>query len=88
MLEFYIVGGYISILLYALLVENVKDFREYMIQLMEVVIKTCKIEKTHAYTLISAFSIILLFASWIGFIILMLLIGDFLIAKYKKRMKI
>ena len=85
MLEFFIVGGYITILLYALLVENVKDFREYMIQLMDVVIKTCKIEKTHAYTLISTFGVILLFTSWIGFIILMLLIGDFLIAKYKNK---
>ena len=85
MLEIYIIGGYIAILLYALLIENSKDFREYMIQLMEVVIKTCKIKKTHAYTLISTFSVILLFTSWIGLLFLLFLIGDFLIAKYKNK---
>lgn len=85
MLEFFIVGGYIAILVYALLVENVKDFREYMIQLMDTVIKTFKIEKTHSYTLIFTLGVILLFTSWIGFIILILLIGDFLIVKYKNR---
>lgn len=85
MLEFFIVGGYIAILVYALLVENVKDFREYMIQLMDTVIKTFKIEKTHSYTLISTLGVILLFTSWLGFICLLLLIGDYLYSRYKNR---
>jgi len=87
MLEIFIAGGYLALLLYAILVENVVDFREYMTQLMEVVIKTFKIKNMHPFTLIVNLGLLLLFTSWIGFVILLYLIIDFAILQYKNRKK-
>lgn len=84
-MEIYILGGYLTILLYGVLLDDIKEFREYMTQLMEIVIKSLHIKKTHPYTLMFTLGVIFLFTSWVGFIGLMYLIIDFLLMKYKNK---
>jgi hypothetical protein len=82
MLEVYIAGGYIAILLYAILLDN-DGFREYMENFSETIIKVFKIKKTHPYTIMQMIGIMLLLCSWVGIVLLGLLIGDYL--KYKNK---
>jgi len=72
MLEIYIAGGYLAILIYALLLNN-DAFREYT----EYIIKTLKIKKLHPYSIMQLFGIILLSISWCGVILVGLLLLDY-----------
>lgn len=84
MLELIIAGGYLAIIIYALLLEN-NSFRDYMTAFAETIIKIFHIEKTHPYTIMQMFGVILLLCSWIGLILLGLLIFDYI--KYKNKQK-
>ena len=83
-MELYNLGGYITILLYGVLLDET-GFRDYMASLMEVIIKKVKIKKTHPYTLMFALGTLFLLTSWFGLLCLLLLIGDFLIMKHKNK---
>ena len=83
-MELYILGGYITILLYGVLLDET-GCRDYMASLMEVIIKKVKIKKTHPYTLMFVLGTLFLLTSWFGLLCLLLLIGDFLIMKHKNK---
>lgn len=76
MLELLIAGGYLAIIIYALLLDN-DSFRDYMTAFAETIIKIFHIEKTHPYTIMQMFGVGLLICSWIGLILLGLLIFDY-----------
>ncbi len=76
MLEIYLVGGYLAIIIYALLLDN-NSFRDYMTAFAEIIIKIFHIEKTHSYTIMQIFGVILLLCSWIGLVLLGLLVFDY-----------
>lgn len=78
-------GGYLAIILYALLLNN-DDFREYVTAFAETIIKMYKIKKTHPYTIMQMFGVVLLLCSWIGLVLLGLLIYDYLF-NYKNLQK-
>ena len=84
MLELLIAGGYLAIIIYALLLDN-NGFRDYMITFAETIIKIFHIEKTHPYTIMQMFGVVLLLCSWVGLILLGLLIFDYI--KYKNKQK-
>ena len=83
-MELYILGGYIAILLYGVLLDET-GFRDYMTSLMEIIIKKFNIKKTHPYTLMFTLGTLFLLTSWVGLLCLLLLIGDFLIMKHKNK---
>ena len=76
MLELYIVGGYLAIIIYAALLDN-NSFRDYMTTFAETIIKIFHIEKTHPYTIMQMFGVVLLLCSWIGLVLLGVLIFDY-----------
>ena len=84
-MEFYILGGYLALLLYAVLLDDVKPFLEYMTALAETFIKANHIKKTHPYSLLQSFGVFLLLTSWVGIIMLLGFVGDFLISKHKNK---
>lgn len=75
-LELLIAGGYLSIIIYALLLDN-DSFRDYITAFAETIIKIFHIEKTHPYTIMQMFGVVLLLCSWIGLVLLGLLIFDY-----------
>lgn len=85
MLELYIVGGYLAIIIYALLLDN-NSFRDYMTAFAETIIKIFHIEKTHPYTIMQMFGVVLLICSWIGLVLLGLLVFDYYF-NYKNKQK-
>lgn len=84
MLELLIAGGYLAIIIYALLLDN-DSFRDYMTAFAETIIKISHIKKTHPYTIMQMFGVVLLLCSWIGLLLLGLLIFDYI--KYKNKQK-
>ena len=86
MLELFIAGGYLAIIIYALLLDN-NGFRDYITAFAETIIKIFYIEKAHPYTIMQMFGIVLLLCSWIGLILLGLLVFDYFIS-YKKKIKV
>ena len=76
MLELYIAGGYLALIIYSLLLDN-NGFRDYVEALAASIIKLNKIKNTHPYSLIQMFGIILLIISWPGIIIIGLLLLDY-----------
>lgn len=76
MLEIFITGSYLAIIIYALLLDN-NGFRDYITTVAETIIKIFHIEKTHPYTIMQMFTIVLLLCSWIGLILLGLIIFDY-----------
>jgi len=84
MLELIIAGGYLAIIIYALLLDN-HSFCDYLIIFAETIIKIFHIKKTHPYTIIQIFGVVLLLCSWIGLVLLGLLIFDYI--KYKNKQK-
>ncbi len=85
MLEIYIVGGYLAIIIYALLLDN-NSFRDYMTVFAETIIKIFHIEKTHPYTIMQMFGVVLLLCSWVGLVLLGLLVFDYYF-NYKNKQK-
>lgn len=85
MLELFIAGGYLSIIIYALLLDY-NSFRDYMTLFAETIIKIFHIEKTHPYTIIQTFGIVLLLCSWISLVLLGLLLFDYYF-NYKNKQK-
>ena len=85
MLELYIVGGYLAIIIYALLLDN-NSFRDYITAFAETIIKIFHIEKTHPYTIMQMFGVVLLLCSWVGLILLGLLVFDYYF-NYKNKQK-
>ena len=85
MLELFIAGGYLAIIIYALLLNN-NNFCDYMTAFAETIIKIFHIEKTHPYTIMQMFGVILLLCSWIGLVLLGLLIFDYYF-NYKNKQK-
>ena len=83
-LELLIAGGYLAIIIYALLLDN-DSFRNYMTAFAETIIKIFHIKKTHPYTIMQMFGVVLLLCSWIGLLLLGLLIFDYI--KYKNKQK-
>jgi len=83
-MEFYILGSYLAILLYAVFLEK-RSFLEYMTSLAETIIKIIHIKKMHPYTLLQIFSVFLVFTSWFGIIIFLLFVADFLINEFKNK---
>lgn len=86
-MEVYILGGYLAVLLYGILLDNVKGFLEYMTELMNTVIKVYKIKKTHPYTLMSVLGMFLFTMSWFGVFGMLFLVYDFIDFKYKNKEK-
>lgn len=76
MLELFMAGSYLVIIIYTLLLNN-NSFRDYMTAFAETIIKIFHIEKTHPYTIIQMFGVVLLLCSWIGLVLLGLLIFDY-----------
>lgn len=85
MLGLFIAGGYLAIIIYALLLDN-NGFRDYMISFAETIIKIFNIGKTHPYTIMQMFGVVLLICSWIGLILLGLLVFDYYF-NYKNKQK-
>lgn len=92
MLEIYIGGGYLAIIIYALLLEN-NGFCDYMTAFAETIIKKFHIEKRHpyiimhmTYTIMQICGIVLLLCSWIGLVLLGLLVFDYYF-NYKNKQK-
>jgi hypothetical protein len=83
-LELLIAGGYLAIIIYALLLDN-DSFRDYMTAFAETIIKIFHIKNTHPYTIMQMFGVVLLLCSWIGLLLLGLLIFDYI--KYKNKQK-
>ena len=73
MLELLIAGGYLAIIIYALFLDN-NGFRDYMTAFAETIIKIFHIKKTHPYTIMQIFGVVLLLCSWVGLVLLGLLI--------------
>ncbi len=69
-------GGYLAIILYALLLNN-DGFRDYVTAFAETIIKMYKIKKMHPYSLMQIFGVILLLTSWLGIAIIILLLVDY-----------
>lgn len=84
MLELFIIGGYLAIIIYASMLDN-NGFRDYMTLFAETIIKIFHIEKTHPYTIMQMFGVVLLLCSWIGLVLLGLLIVDYI--KHKNKQK-
>ena len=84
MLELFIAGGYLAIIIYALLLDN-NSFRDYMTTFVKTIIKIFHIEKTHPYTIMQMLGVILLLCSWVGLFLLGLLLFDYI--KYKNKQK-
>ena len=76
MLSILLGGGYLAIILYALLLNN-NGFREYITTFAETIIKMYKIKKMHPYLLMQIFGVILLLTSWLGIAIIILLLVDY-----------
>ena len=76
MLELFIAGGYLAIIIYALILDN-DGFCNYMITFAETIIKSWHIEKPHPYTIMQMFGVVLLLCSWVGLVLLGLLIFDY-----------
>ena len=85
MLELFIAGGYLAIIIYALLLDN-NGFRDYMSSFAETIIKIFNIKKIHPYTIMQMFGVVLLICSWIGLILLGLLVFDYYF-NYKNKQK-
>ena len=85
MLELFIAGGYLAIIIYALLLDN-NGFCNYMSSFAETIIKIFNIEKIHPYTIMQMFGVVLLICSWIGLILLGLLLFDYYF-NYKNKQK-
>ena len=85
MLELFITGGYLAIIIYALLLDN-NGFCNYMSTFAETIIKIFNIRKTHPYTIMQMFGVVLLICSWIGLILLGLLVFDYYF-NYKNKQK-
>ena len=85
MLELLVAGGYLAIIIYALLLDN-NNFCDYMTSFAETIIKIFNIEKTHPYTIMQMFGVVLLLCSWIGLVLLGLLIFDYYF-NYKNKQK-
>ena len=85
MIELFITGGYLAIIIYALLLDN-NGFCNYMSTFAETIIKIFNIEKTHPYTIMQLFGVVLLICSWIGLILLGLLVFDYYF-NYKNKQK-
>ena len=85
MIELFITGGYLAIIIYALLLDN-NGFCNYMSTFAETIIKIFNIEKTHPYTIMQMFGVVLLICSWIGLILLGLLVFDYYF-NYKNKQK-
>ena len=85
MLELFIAGGYLAIIIYALLLEN-NGFCNYMSAFAETIIKIFNMGKTHPYTIMQMFGVVLLICSWIGLILLGLLVFDYYF-NYRKLQK-
>lgn len=85
MLELFIAGGYLAIIIYALLLDN-NGFCNYMSSFAETIIKIFNIEKIHPYTIMQMFGVVLLICSWIGLILLGLLVFDYYF-NYRKLQK-
>lgn len=83
MLQLYITGGYLAILIYSLLLDN-NGFREYIESFAETVKKMCEIKKTHPYTLMQIFGVLLLLISWLGLIVIGILLFDYF-KNYRKK---
>ena len=73
------------IIIYALLLDN-NSFRDYMAAFAETIIKIFHIKKTHPYTIMQVFGVVLLLCSWIGLVLLGLLIFDYYF-NYKNKQK-
>ncbi len=84
MIELFIAGGYLAIIIYALLLDN-NSFRDYMTAFAETIIKIFHIEKAHPYTIMQIFGVVLLLCSWVGLVLLGLLLFDYI--KYKNKQK-
>ena len=78
MLELLMAGGYLAIIIYALLLDN-NSFRDYMTAFAETIIKIFHIEKTHPYTIMQMFGVILLLISWLGIFLVGCLLIDYFI---------
>ncbi len=86
MLELFIIlGGYLGIIIYALLLEN-NGFSDYMTSFAETIIKIFNIGKNHPYTIMQMFGVVLLICSWMGLILLGLLVFDYYF-NYKNKQK-
>ena len=85
MLELFMAGGYLGIIIYGLLLEN-NGFRNYMSAFAETIIKVFHIGKIHPYTIMQMFGVVLLICSWIGLILLGLLVFDYYF-NYKNKQK-
>ena len=85
MLELFIAGGYLAIIIYGLILEN-NGFRDYMTAFAETIIKVFNIGKIHPYTIMQMFGVVLLICSWIGLIFLGLLVFDYYF-NYRKLQK-
>lgn len=76
MIQLLMAGGYLTIIIYALLLNN-NSFRDYMTTFTETIIKLFHIEKTHPFTIMQMFGVVLLLCSWIGLVLLGLLVFDY-----------
>lgn len=81
-MELYIAGGYLAIIIYALMLDN-DGFREYMHDLCAIILKGSKIENMHPYSVMQSIGLIFLFGSWLSFVGIGLLIYDYLKMKNK-----
>ena len=85
MLELFMASGYLAIIIYSLLLDN-NGFRDYMSAFAETIIKVFHIGKIHPYTIMQMFGVVLLICSWIGLILLGLLVFDYYF-NYKNKQK-
>jgi len=76
MLETFIAGSYLVIIIYALLL-NIDSFCDYMSIFAETIIKIFHIKKTHPYTIMQIFGVVLLLCSWVGLVLLGLIVFDY-----------
>ena len=83
-LQIYIAGGYLALILYALLLEN-NNFREYFSELIKLFLNKSHIKNVHPYSAMQTLSIFCLVLSWISFIGIIAVVYDFL--KMKKQNK-
>ena len=83
MMEIYILGSYLAMLIYAFFLEF-DSFREYITMLLECInINVTK--KVHPYSLMVSFSLILILTSWLGFIVMIALLCDYIGFIYKNK---
>ena len=81
-MEIYILGSYLAVLIYAFLLQF-DSFREYMELLIDSINNVTK--KVHPYSLMVAFSSILIITSWIGFLCMIAIICDYRDFIYKNK---